>query len=58
MSNFKAADKALKAARVAVNALTFGTTEWELAMQVVRDLCEKASAADNAIINHRCDFSR
>lgn len=58
MNNFKAQDKALKAARAAVNALTFGTNEWETAMQVVRDLCEKANAADNAIINHRCDFSR
>jgi hypothetical protein len=58
MNNFKAQDKALKAARSAVNALTFGTSEWEAAMQVVRDLCEKANAADNTILNHRCDFSR
>lgn len=58
MNNFKAADKALKAARAAVNALTFGTAEWEAAMAVVRELTEKANAADNAIINHRCDFSR
>jgi len=58
MNNFKASDKALKAARAAVNALAFGTSEWEAAMQVVRELCEKANAADNAILNHRCDFSR
>lgn len=58
MNNFKAQDKALKTARAAVNVLTFGTSEWEAAMQVVRELCEKANAADNAIINHRCDFSR
>jgi len=58
MSNFKAADKALKEARAAVNALNFGTPEWEAAMQVVRDLVEKDNAADNAILNHRCDFSR
>ncbi|MNE38463.1 hypothetical protein D3C80_1323630 [compost metagenome] len=58
MNNFKAQDKALKAARAAVNALPFGTSEWEAAMQIVRDLCEKANAADNAILNHRCDFSR
>ncbi len=58
MNNFKAADKALKAARAVANAMTFGTAEWESAMQVVRDLVEKANAADNAILNHRCDFSR
>lgn len=58
MTNFEANDKALKAARAAVNALTFGTAEWEAAMQVVRDLVESDSAADNAILNHRCDFSR
>lgn len=58
MNTFQSADKALKEARAAVNALTFGTVEWEAAMQVVRDLCEKVNAADNAILNHRCDFSR
>lgn len=58
MNNFNAADKALKEARAAVNALVFGTSEWEQAMQAVRDLCEKANASDNAILNHRCDFSR
>lgn len=58
MNNFKAADKALKAARAAVNALTFGTAEWDAATQIVRDLVEKANSADNAILNHRCDFSR
>lgn len=58
MNNFKAQDKALNAARAAVNALTFGTTEWEEAMQVVRTLVEEQNAADNAILNHRCDFSR
>jgi hypothetical protein len=58
MTNFKAADKALKAARASVNALTFGTAEWEAAMQIVRNLVEEQNAADNAILNHRCDFSR
>lgn len=58
MNNFKAADKALKEARAAVNALTFGTAEWEAAMQAVRSLVEKANAADNAILNHRCDLGR
>lgn len=58
MSNFKTADKALKEARAAVNALTFGTPEWDAATQIVRDLVEKANSADNAILNHRCDFSR
>lgn len=58
MSNFKSADKALKEARAAVNALTFGGAEWESAMQIVRKLVEDHNAADNAILNHRCDFSR
>lgn len=58
MKKFKAADKALKQARAAVNALAFGTAEWEEAMQLVRSLVEQANAADNAILNHRCDFSR
>ncbi len=58
MNKFKEADKALKEARAAVNALTFGTAEWEAAMQVVRDLVVRQNAADNAILNHRCDFSR
>lgn len=58
MNNFKSADKALKAARAVANATTFGTPAWESAMLVVRDLVEKANAADNAILNHRCDFSR
>lgn len=58
MNNFKAADKALKEARAAVNALTFGTAEWEAAMEVVRGLVEAGNAADNAILNHRCDFDR
>lgn len=58
MNTFKADDKALKEARSAVNALVFGTSEWEQAMQVVRDLCEKSNSSDNAILNHRCDFSR
>lgn len=58
MNKFKAADKALKEARMAVNALTFGTDEWEAAMQIVRDLVGQQNAADNSILNHRCDFSR
>lgn len=58
MNKFQAADESLKEARAIVNALPFGTAEWEAAMQVVRELCEKDSAADNAILNHRCDFSR
>lgn len=58
MTNFKAQDKALKAARAAVNGLAFGTNEWEAAMQAVRNLVDQQNAADNAILNHRCDFSR
>lgn len=58
MNNFKAQDKALKQARAVVNTLKFGTQEWEEAMQVVRNLVEKQNAADQAIINHKCDFSR
>lgn len=58
MNTFQAADKALKEARAAVNALTFGTAEWEAAMQAVRELVAANTAADNAILNHRCDFSR
>lgn len=58
MNAFQAADKTLKEARIVVNALTFGTAEWEAAMQMVRDLVEQANAADNAIVNHHCDFSR
>ncbi len=57
-ASFKAQDKALAAARKAVNACQFGTAEWESAMSVVRELVDAANAADNAIINHRCDFSR
>lgn len=58
MNNFKADDEKMKEARAIVNALPFGTKEWEAAMQIVRELVEKANAADNAILNHRCDFSR
>lgn len=58
MNNFKADDEKMKEARAIVNALPFGTEEWEAAMQIVRDLVEKANAADNAILNHRCDLSR
>lgn len=58
MNQFTEADKALKAARATVNALTFGTAEWEAAMEVVRSLVEQANANDNAILNYRCDFSR
>ena len=35
----------LTAARNKVNSLTFGTPEWESAMQIVRDLCAKIEAA-------------
>lgn len=36
---------ALKIARAAVNAETFGTPAWEAKMQVVRDLVDAANAA-------------
>ena len=39
----KALNKDLKAARVVVESLEFGTQEWEDAMQIVRDLCQKIS---------------
>lgn len=58
MNNFQQADEKMKEARAVVNALPFGTEEWEAAMQIVRNLVEQANAADNAILNHRCDFSR
>lgn len=58
MNNFQQADEKMKEARAVVNALPFGTKEWEAAMQIVRNLAEQANAADNAILNHRCDFSR
>tara|TARA_R110000772_G_C13068436_1_gene416097 strand:+ start:76 stop:258 length:183 start_codon:yes stop_codon:yes gene_type:complete len=32
-------------ARKKVNAETFGTDEWESAMQIVRDLCQKINDA-------------
>ncbi|MES2729961.1 MAG: hypothetical protein V4621_07705 [Pseudomonadota bacterium] len=37
--------KELKAARAVVNSLTFGTTEWEAAMAVVRKLVDAANEA-------------
>jgi hypothetical protein len=40
----KSANKELKSARLAVNSLEFGTTEWESAMEVVRGLCEKVNS--------------
>lgn len=58
MNAFQAQDEALKVARAKVNALAFGSAEWERAMEVVRGLVEQINAADNAILNHRCDFSR
>lgn len=36
---------ALKIARAAVNAETFGTPAWEAKMQIVRDLVDAANAA-------------
>lgn len=50
--------KALANARDVVRSLTFGTDEWEAAMQVVRDLCQKENDNDQAILNHRCVFDR
>lgn len=35
----------LKKARAKVNGLTFGTKEWEAAMELVRVLCAKIDAA-------------
>ena len=43
MTNLTTQD-ALKAARAAVNAETFGTDAWEAAMVTVRALVEKANA--------------
>jgi hypothetical protein len=40
--------KQIKAARAKVNALQFGTPEWEVAMQAVRDLVAKHDAAQPA----------
>ena len=37
-------EKQLKAARAKVNALEFGTAEWEAAMEVVRGLVDKIAA--------------
>lgn len=51
-------EKALEAARKAANSFKFGTQEWEAAMTKVRELVEMANSEDQAILNHRCDFSR
>ena len=40
----KSANKDLKLARLIVNSLEFGTTEWEYAMESVRVLCEKVNS--------------
>lgn len=46
---------ALKAARVAVNAETFGTDAWEAAMVTVRALAEKANSERPAFVHTSID---
>lgn len=50
--------KALADARDVVRSLTFGTHEWEAAMEVVRKLVQIETDCDQALINHRCIFDR
>ncbi len=50
--------KALTEARIVVKRLEFGTDEWESAMEVVRNLVQAETDADQALINHRCVFDR
>ena len=50
--------KALVEARNVVRSLEFGTDEWEAAMQIVRDLVQAETDADQALLNHRCVFDR
>ena len=50
--------KALAEARIVVKLLQFGTDEWEAAMQIVRDLVQAETDADQALLNHRCVFDR
>lgn len=45
-------------ARNVVRSLEFGTDEWEAAMQIVRDLVQAETDADQALLNHRCVFDR
>lgn len=40
----KAINKELKLTRLVVNSLEFGTVEWDSAMTVVRELCEKINS--------------
>ncbi len=50
--------KELADARDVVRSLTFGTDEWEAAMEIVRNLVQIETASDQALINHRCVFDR
>lgn len=50
--------KRLVEARNVVRSFGFGTDEWEAAMQIVRDLVQVETDADQALINHRCVFDR
>jgi len=50
--------KALIEARNVVRSLEFGTDQWEAAMQIVRDLVQAETDADQALLNHRCVFDR
>lgn len=50
--------KELADARAAVRSLTFGTDEWESAMEIVRKLVQAETDADQALLNHRCVYDR
>lgn len=50
--------KELADARDVVRSLTFGTDEWEAAMEIVRKLVQIEIECDQALINHRCVFDR
>lgn len=50
--------KELADARDVVRSLTFGTDEWEAAMEIVRNLVQIETDSNQALINHRCVFDR
>lgn len=50
--------KALADARDVVRSLTFGTDEWEAAMEIVRNLVQIETDCDQALLNYRCVFDR
>jgi lipopolysaccharide biosynthesis regulator YciM len=50
--------KELSDARDVVRSLTFGTDEWEAAMEIVRNLVQIETDSNQALINHRCVFDR